>query len=300
MEPWVVITLAAATAQTLRFMLQKHLKSTRLSNAGTTFARFIYSAPLVAVIALVYARQTGQGVPQVPPVFWAYALSGGVAQILATMCVVAIFGHRNFAVGITFKKTEVILAAIVSFLVLGEGVGPLVLVAILVGLAGVLLLSDPPRAEGAWAARIFNRAAGLGLASGLLFGISGVGYRGAALSLGAGDVFYRAIVTLAVVTASQVALMALWMAWRERGEIARVLAAWRVAALVGLTSMVGSICWFVAFTMQTVPLVKAVGQIELVLSLLAATLVFGEKVSRREWQGLVLIAVSVVMLVRVT
>lgn len=297
MEPWILITLMAATAQAVRFMLQKHLKSTKLSTAGATFARFIYSAPLVAVIAVGYAQTTGQGAPAIPASFWPYAIAGGLSQIIATMCVVAIFAHRNFAVGITFKKTEVILAAIVGLIVLGDRISLPILLAIIVGLAGVLLLSDPPKAVGAWHQRIFNKAAGLGLLSGLLFAISGVGYRGASLSLGHGDVFYRAIVTLAFVTAFQVTVMAIWLAVRERAEIGRVLAAWRVAGLVGITSMIGSIGWFTAFTMQTVAMVKAVGQIELVLSLVATMLVFGEAISRREWQGLGLIAASVLMLV---
>lgn len=45
--------------------------------------------------------------------FWAYALAGGLTQILATMCVVALFAERNFAVGITFKKTEVIQLSLI-------------------------------------------------------------------------------------------------------------------------------------------------------------------------------------------
>ncbi|SEW25491.1 hypothetical protein SAMN04488515_1862 [Cognatiyoonia koreensis] len=300
MDLWIIITLIAASAQTVRFMLQKHLKSTRLSTAGATFARFIYSAPLVAVIAVSYVVISGQGAPGIPPAFWAYAVTGGIAQIVATMCVVAIFAHRNFAVGITFKKTEVILAALVGLIVLGEGVSLLALVAIVIGLVGVLLLSDPPKAEGRWAQRIFNRASGLGLLSGVLFAVSGVGYRGASLSLETGDAFYRAIVTLAFVTAFQTAIMAVWLVWRERGEIMRVLASWRVAGLVGVTSMIGSIGWFTAFTLQTVALVKAVGQIELVLSLMAATLFFKETISAREWQGLGFLAISIVMLVLVT
>ena len=136
--------------------------------------------------------------------------------------------------------------------------------------------------------------------SGALFGVSAVGYRGASLSLGGGDVFYRAIVTLAIVTAFQTAIMTIWLVLRERGEISRVLQGWRVAGLVGITSMIGSIGWFVAFTLQTVALVKAVGQAELVLSLLASVFFFGETVSRREWQGLALLAASIVMLVLVT
>lgn len=211
MDAWIPITILAAAAQTLRFVLQKQLKGVGLSTAGATFARFVYSAPLAALMALAYTGASGQSLPQIPPVFWVYALSGGLTQILATMCVVALFSHRHFAVGITFKKTEVLLSVLVGLVVLGEGVSGLGLLAILVGLGGVLLLSDPPGGDGAWHHRIWNRAAGLGLASGLFFAISGVGYRGASLSLATGDTFQRAVVTLACVTAAQVLAMTFWL-----------------------------------------------------------------------------------------
>lgn len=297
MDLWIWITLVAATAQTLRFMLQKHLATATLSAAGATFARFIYSAPLVVVIALAYGRLTGAEVPQLGLVFWGYAIWGGVSQILATVCVVLLFGRRNFAVGITFKKTEVILSAVVGFVVLGDALSTTAMVAILIGLIGVLRLSDPPKTSGPWLGRIVNASAGLGIASGLLFAFSGVAYRSASLAIASDDSFFRAVVTLACVTAFQMIIMALWLAWRERGEIARVLASWRVSGLVGLTSMVGSACWFWAFTLQPVAMVKALGQVELILSLLASVLFFKEKISLREWQGLALLAVSILLLV---
>ncbi|SMY08759.1 DMT family transporter [Flavimaricola marinus] len=300
MDWWIVITLMAATAQTGRFVLQKRLKGTGLSTGGATFARFVYSAPLALLGMLAYSGASGQGVPGLSWSFWAYALAGGTAQILATMCVVALFSHRHFAVGITFKKTEVLMSVLVGLIVLGEGVSWLGLAAIVLGLIGVLLLSDPPGGEGAWLRRIANRAVGLGLASGVMFAVSGVGYRGASLSLETGDSFQRALVTLACVTAFQLVAMALWLAWRERGEITRVLAAWRVAGLVGLTSLIGSACWFTAFTLQTVAYVNAVGQIEVILSLMAGALIFGERISAREWQGVVLVGLSVLALVLVT
>ncbi|MEM8536628.1 MAG: DMT family transporter [Pseudomonadota bacterium] len=297
MELWIPITIGAATAQTLRFMLQKRLKGMNLSTGGATFARFVYSSPLVAVIAVCYAAASGQGRPDITAVFWAYSLAGGISQILGTMCVVAIFSDRNFAVGITFKKTEVLLSALFGFLILGDTFTALTLTAMLIGLAGVLLLSDPPGGIGPWHQRIFNRATALGVGAGIFFGVSGNGYRGASLSLPDGDVFYRAIITLAMVTAFQTIAMALYLFWRERGQVLRVLRAWRVAGLVGLTSMIGSICWFMAFTLQNAAYVNAVGQIELLFSLIIGAVVFGEKVSMREWQGLLLLTGSIIMLV---
>lgn len=292
------ITLLAALAQTARFGLQKQLKSTRLSTGGATFARFIYSSPLVIIGVLIYANLTGQALPGIAPIFWAYALVGGTTQILATMCVVALFAHRNFAVGITFKKTEVVMSVLVGLVILGEGVSWLGFGAILIGLLGVVVLSDPPQASGApWHRRIFNRAAGLGLTSGVLFACSGVGYRGASLSLEGGDVFLRATLTLACVTAAQTIGMAIWLRLREPSEITRVLTAWRIAGLVGLTSMVGSTCWFVAFTLQTVAYVTALGQVELLFSLALSVFFFRERISRREVQGGGLLMASILVLV---
>lgn len=300
MELWVIIALVAATAQTGRFMLQKHLKATQLSTAGATFARFIYSAPLIAIITLIYLQSTGQSGPELSLQFWVYAVVGGLSQILATMCVVALFAQRNFAVGITFKKTEVILSVLVGFVILGDRITGLAFLAILIGLPGVLLLSDPPRATGAWHRRIFNRAAGLGVLSGVLFAFAGVGYRGASLSLGLEDNFLSAIAALAYVTAFQTATMSVWLLLREPGEIGKVISSWRISGLVGLSSMVGSACWFWAFTLQSVALVNAVGQVEMILSLLVATFIFKEKITGREVLGGALLLISILTLILVT
>lgn len=297
MDAWIPITIAAALTQTVRFMLQKQLKTAGLSTGGATFARFVYSAPLVAALILVYASLSTQPIPGMPGRFWGFALSGGLAQILATMCVVALFSFRNFAVGITLKKTEVVMTVIAGALILGEGIVFAGGVAIGVGLIGVLLLSDPPGGSGPFWRRIVNPAAGLGLLSGVFFAISAVGYRGASLSLESGDTALRAGVTLAVVTASQTLAMALWLAWRERGQIAAVLRAWRVAGAVGLASMVGSFCWFSAFTLQNAAYVNALGQVELIFSLAASALFFRERVTARELAGMGLLGVSVLVLV---
>ena len=300
MDIWIPVTLTAALAQTLRFMLQKQLKTTGLSTGGATLARFIYSTPLIGAIALGYSGATAQALPQIPPRFWAFAISGGAAQLLATMCMVALFSHRTFAVGMAFKKTEVLLSVLVGIAVLGEGVSGWGMIAIVLGLAGVLLLSDPPGGTGAWHHRIMNRAVLLGLVAGGLFAISGVTYRGASLSLASGDTFQRAMVTLAIVSLMQTVVLVGWLLAREAGEMARVLTAWRVASLVGMASMAGSICWFVAFTLQTVAYVNALGQVELIFSLIVSVYVFSETVSRREWQGLALLAGSILVLVFVT
>jgi drug/metabolite transporter (DMT)-like permease len=174
------------------------------------------------------------------------------------------------------------------------------LIAILIGIGGVLLLSDPPQATGPWRKRIMNRAVGLGLLSGVFFGFSGVSYRGASLALDHGDTFYRAIFAMVFVLIFQVVTMTVWLRWRETGEITKVLVNWRKVSLVGLSSMIGTMCWFSAYTLQSAGLVNAIGQVELLFSLVIGAVVFGETVNRREWQGLVLLTGSIAMLVLVT
>ncbi|MEY8843116.1 EamA/RhaT family transporter, partial [Cribrihabitans sp. XS_ASV171] len=191
MSLWIPVTLAAALFQTVRFMLQKSLSTVKLSAAGATFARFAYSAPLIALALFAYLGVTDRALPTLTAGFWGFVMLGGTAQILATICVVALFKQRNFAVGITFKKTEVIQTALVGFVILGEGVSAGALGAILLGLVAVLLLSHAPGTPGSWWRHLTNRASGLGLASGVLFAFSAVSYRGAALQLGDGEAVFR-------------------------------------------------------------------------------------------------------------
>lgn len=297
MSIWIVFAVAAALVQALRFMLQKQLSMSGLSATGATFARFAFSSPIVWIVIGIYTFTTNAALPATSYVFWGYAIVGGVAQILATICVVALFKERNFAVGITFKKTEVIQTAIIGFVVLADTMSGYALVAIAIGFAGVLILSDTSEGRGLRLQSFLNRAAGLGLASGVLFGISATFYRGASLELALDNPLFRAGVTLGFVTLAQAALMAMWMQVFEPGQVAWVIGNWRMAGLVGITSMIGSFCWFTAFTLQNAAYVKAVGQIELIFSCLIGFFVFGEKTKLREFVAMALIAVSVIVLV---
>ncbi|WP_120502131.1 DMT family transporter [Roseovarius sp. EL26] len=297
MEVWIILSVAAAAFQTLRFMLQKSLSMGVLSSGGATFARFAYSAPFAATVAVGYVIWSGAGVPDLSARFWLFVLSGGVAQILATWCVVAIFAERNFAVGITFKKTEVIQTALVGLVILGDRISMAGFCAILVGLVGVLVLSDPPEGAGKWAGRLMNRAAGLGVLSGAFFAVSAVGYRGATLEIASDDALFRAVVSIAAVTASQTIGMSFWLRWRERGQLGRVWAARHQAVWMGITSMLGSLCWFTAFALQNAAYVFAVGQVEVIFSLLASVLFFREKITARELAGIGLLSASIVLLI---
>lgn len=295
MELWVVITIAAAAMQTLRFSLQKQLKVLGLSTASATASRFVFAAPLALVGTAALMILRGYDFPALSGTFWLAVVAGGVAQIVATFCTIALFSHKSFAVGIAFTKTEVLQVALFSAVILQEKVSTIGMFAIFIGLMGVLVLSRP---VGGWAKTGYlSRAALLGLTAGALFGASSIGYRAATVQIANDDPLFRAMFALAAVTLVQTAMLLPYLRWREPGEVTRVVAARRPAFWVGVTGMLGSLCWFVAFALQNAAYVRSVGQIELVFTVAVSTFVFGEKPSRRELAGITLLAVSIVGIV---
>ncbi len=296
MPAWVLITFAAALVQTVRFSLQKRLRGSGLSSGGASFSRFLFAAPLAAALAAGVILATGAPVPGTSPRFWTFAIAGGLGQIIATMATVALFTQRNFAVGIAFTKTETVLVAAFSLVFLGEAVTVRGLAAILIGAVGVILISRPPGTGGV---ALFNRATLLGLIAGGFFGASAIGYRGATLALDGGSGVRRAPVTRAALTNIQTHAQAQWLSLREPGEMKRVLARWRMTALVGVTGMMGSLGWFAAFTLQNAAYVRALGQVELVFSFLWSWLIFRERSSVREVVGVAVLTGSILMLMLV-
>lgn len=300
MEPWIIATLFAAFFQTMRFMLQKVLAAATLSTTGATFARFAYAAPAVVLLAACYIYSTNGSIPNISQGFWPYALWGGISQILATACVVKLFASRNFAVGITFKKTEVIQTALVAFVVLGESVSIVGWIAIFVGLFGVLLLSGKQAPQNGKSVFFGYPTVALGLLSGLLFAFSAVGYRGATLAIQTDDAVLRAVTALAIVTVGQALGMGIWLARRDFAQVILVWQARATAIWMGLASMLGSLSWFIAFTLQHVAYVQALGQIELVFSITASMLFFKETITARELTGIAVLACSIFLLLLAT
>nr|WP_093321116.1 DMT family transporter [Shimia haliotis] len=297
MEFWIIASVAAAAFQTVRFMLQKHLAAVSLSAAGATFARFLYSAPVACLILAVCVAAGWIDLPPLGAEFWMFGALGGAAQITATVCTVMLFGRRNLAVGMAFIKSEVFFTVLIGIVLLAETVSGIGFAAIAVGVAGVLVLSGPIESTGVGWRRFLSPSAALGLTAGALFGISAVAYRGASLAVGLEAPMARALVTLAAVTAMQMMAMWIWLRLREPGEVGRVIASYRTAGYIGLTSMAGTFCWFTAFTLQNAAYVKAVGQIELVFGIVGTVLFFKEKISGREFVGMGLLAASILGLI---
>lgn len=282
-------------------MLQKNLRSAALSTMGATWVRFLYGAPIILVVFAIVVWITGLPVPPMPVAFWMWAILGGAGQIIGTLCIVALFQHRNFAVGMTLMKTETLQTAILGLMLLGDTISAGGAAAIAIGVVAVVLLSKDPGGldptDKGRGADILNTSLLLGLGSGLALGFASIGYRGATLALGDGVVWIRSLTALSVVLTGQAIVLGAWIAWRDWAEVGRCLAAWRIGALVGVFSAAGSLGWFTAFALQNAAYVKALAQVELIFAALISRFRFNERMTGREIAGMVLLLLSAVVLI---
>ncbi len=297
MEAWVVITICAAFLQNLRSALQKYLRSS-LGTTGASFVRFGYGFPVAIAYVAALHHFAGYGFPALNARFAVWSVIGGLAQIFATILLVYLFSLRNFAVGTAYSKTEPVQAAIFGLILLGERLTPGAVGAIVVGVAGVMLISVArmPLSARNLLSAMTGRTALIGIASGAVFGISAVAYRSAALSLDGPNAVMQAAVTLACVTTFQTAFMLVWMMIKDPSEIGRVVRSWRSSSLVGLAGVTGSACWFTAMALQQVAYVRALGQIELLFTFAASVFVFREKINRMELSGCLMIVAGILLL----
>lgn len=297
METWVLITISAAFLQNIRSVLQKHLKNA-MGTTGATFVRFGFGAPFALIFVMVLAVAMEYPLPALTPAFGVWVIVAAMAQITAQALLIQMFSHRNFTVGTAYSRTEPAQAALFGLIFLGDRLGPGTLLAIAISLVGVVLISIARSAAGtpALIRSVFSRTAALGLASGAFFGLAAVGYRAASLSLGGPNFIMQAAVTLLAAILLQTCVMLLWMWWRAPGEIARIRAAWKVSALVGLVGATASFGWFMAMTLQSAAVVKALAQIEMIFTFASSVLIFREHVNRVEISGCILIVAGIIVL----
>jgi drug/metabolite transporter (DMT)-like permease len=174
---WAVFTIIAAFAQTLRNAMQRELTAT-LGTVGATHVRFLFGFPFALLFLGAIMLVTGVPLPRPAWAFWPWVLVGAFAQVAATALMLAAMGERSFVVTIAYIKTEPIQVALFGLLFLGDAVTGPMMAAILVATAGVLLMSTKP---GGMVGGI--KPTLIGLASGGMFALSAIGFRGAILTL---------------------------------------------------------------------------------------------------------------------
>ncbi|MDP6689175.1 MAG: DMT family transporter [Alphaproteobacteria bacterium] len=294
---WIPITFLAAFMQAARTAGQKHLTKD-FSAIGASYVRFLWGLPFALIYLLFLKQQGGYSLPDAGWEFFVFSALTAFSQIAATVLLVFLFSLRNFAVGSTYARTEALLTAIVGALVFHEALAGAGWVAVALGALGVILinLARTGIAGETLLRRLFQPAAGVGLAAGLGFAGASLFLRQASLSLGLDDWLYGAAYTLALVLVIQTAVMSLYILIRARDQVTAMGPNWRGCLFVGITSVIGSAGWFTAMTLERAAYVKALGQVELLFTLALSVLFFKERSTSKELAGMALVAGSIVVL----
>jgi drug/metabolite transporter (DMT)-like permease len=288
---WAVFTIIAALAQTLRNAMQRELTGS-LGTLGATHVRFLFGLPF-ALVFLAGLLLTGPAaaLPRPSWSFWLWVIDGAFAQVAATALMLAAMNERSFVVTIAYIKTEPIQVAIFGLLFLGDAITWLMMAAILIATSGVVLVSTKP---GGMLGGV--RPTLLGLASGGMFALSAVGFRGAILSLGLPNFVVAATLVLTVGLALQAAALSLYLMLRRRSVLFAIMRAWKPSLLAGFMGAFASQFWFLALALATAASVRTLALVEVLFAQIIARFAFGQRTSIREALGMALIVAGVVLL----
>jgi drug/metabolite transporter (DMT)-like permease len=289
---WLPATLFAALFQAWRTAVQHRVRS-KLSLNAAGLARYFYGLPVSIILLLGYGAISGLSLPPIGIAVILACAAAGLAQIIATNLLLMAFAYRNFVAGTAFAKTEAIQGALLAFVLLGETLSLISLIGILIGVAGVMVV-----AAGGTRLRLADLsqpAALCGLGAGFGFTMTSIFVKSAALGLGLDDKIWAALIVLVIVQAGQVMMQGAYVALREPLEWAKLLRSWRTSGQVGLLAALGSACWFTGFASAPVALVRAVGQVEVILTLGFSRYYVGEAWKKGEAAGILLVGAGVAL-----
>ncbi len=301
MELWIPITVAAALLQTWRTALQQKLRD-KLSVNAAGFVRYLYALPTGVLLVAGFHAAAGLALPVPTPRVLLLCATGGLLQIVGTNLLIMAFGYRSFVVGSAYAKTEAVQGAILAFLLLHEALTPLAVLGIAVGVGGVLVLSlggRGLRARDLLRATI-QPAALCGLGTGAAFALTTICVKEANRALGTGGgleaIIRQAVFVLLVTNLLQTLMQGGYLALREPAQLRAACRTWRSSAWVGTLSACGSAGWFTAFALAPVALVRSLGQVEMVFTLIFSRFYLKETLRRADVTGLGLVVAGVILI----
>ena len=282
----------AAFMQAWRNAFQKQL-STTVDVYGVTLARFIFALPLALLyISCLYHFQPITESVHFNLRFAIYVLIAALSQIAATALMVQLFKQKNYAIGVGLAKSEAVLAAIIAVVFLSDHLSLLGWFGVAVGGFAVFLMS-----KGRDFSDFSVQTLCIGIGSGLCFAITSLLVREASLELDNLPFIHRAAWVLLMVFATQCCLLLMYLGIFRR---ATLWAMWQRIGLtfrVSLCSFLASLGWFSAMSMQSVPIVKTLGQVEIIFSMLISAYFFKEKLARAEHLGIVLVVIAAFLVI---
>ncbi|MDG2140996.1 MAG: EamA family transporter [Gammaproteobacteria bacterium] len=292
METWIIFTLLAVIMQSVRTAAQKQITQ-QISVHSATLVRFLFGIKFAALYFFLTVWIFEPINFELNNRFFLSGALASISQVLATIFLIKAFTLKNFAVGTALAKTEALLTAVLGSIFFSAYLNPMGYLSILFGVCGLLVASN-------WNVTFKNlsdnQSIRYGLGSGLGFALASLWIRDASLSLEIPRIVSAAAVLLYMVILQSVICLA-WVTVKEPEQFVLIKKNLHSSLFIGFTGVLGSIGWFTAMSLQNVALVKTLGQVEFVASLLITYLYFNEKISTREYLGMALIALSILLLI---
>jgi len=284
---WILFTLGAVILQTVRNALQSKL-SGAVNTSGVTLSRFILAPPIALVYLLILYSSSASQVPEFSGSFIAVILCASLLQIAATSLMVILFKQKNFAIGAGLAKSEALVAGVVGMLFFGSYLTPLGWAGIVIGAIAVFVLSSGNRLHG-----ISVKTMVIGLACGTCFALTSLLVREASHMLNVQHTVAAAWVLLWVLCVQTISLSG-YIALTKPFVFRQLTNAKKQVLAISTVSCLGSICWFTAMALQHVALVKTLGQLEVLLTLILSHYWLKNAVTKREIAGLLLIGLAAI------
>jgi len=284
---WILFTLGAVVMQTVRNALQSKL-SGAVNTSGVTLSRFILAPPIALVYLLILYSSSASQAPEFSGTFIAVILCASLLQIAATSLMVILFKQKNFAIGAGLAKSEALVAGVVGMLFFGSYLTPLGWAGIVIGAIAVFVLSSGNRLHG-----ISVKTMVIGLACGTCFALTSLLVREASHMLNVQHTVAAAWVLLWVLCVQTISLSG-YIALTKPFVFRQLTNAKKQVLAISTVSCLGSICWFTAMALQHVALVKTLGQLEVLLTLVLSHYWLKNTVTKREIAGLLLIGLAAI------
>tara|TARA_A100001015_G_scaffold247011_1_gene283679 strand:- start:793 stop:1638 length:846 start_codon:yes stop_codon:yes gene_type:complete len=273
-----------------------------LGEYGATYIRFFYALPFTVLIFLIwfYFLENNIPNPSLRAIF--YCIIGAGFQVAFTLSLMIIFSFRNFAAGIAFSKTEVLFAALVEIFILNIFFLPSVNIGIILGVFAVIFLSVAKETSSFHdifkkiCSSFFSIGTCLGLLTGFILAGSTLGYRMAIISIDS-SILDATILLSTIAIIIQTLIFGIWLFIFKKPQLLLVIQYWKDSLPAGLSGSGATAGWFIAFALASVAEVRAVGQIELIFSILISIVIFKEKIKKTELLGIIILGLSIFVVI---
>ena len=298
---WIIAAVFAAACQTARSAFQKNM-ILQLGDYGAAYIRFCYALPFTMFIWIVWINIPGNSIPNLSNYSLTLCLLGSIFQVLFTYVLMKVFSHKSFATGIGFSKTEVVLIALLEVIILEVAFSYPLIFGICLGVISVLFLSFAKKEETILGtlkilfSSMVSMSTIVGLLSGLLLAASVVTFRMAIISVDA-PILDKSIFISVIAIIFQTIFVGLYLFYFKKDQFFAVFKYWRPSLPAGICGTGATFGWFLAFGLATAAEVRAVGQVELIFSILISILIFKEKIKSTEFIGIILLAISILIII---